>query len=99
MHAQQNRSGRTYRVLWRDDGRQRSLTFADLASAERFKTLVEDHGPAKALRVIQLEEPGRPVPTVVGWLDTYIGSLTGVRPATTDRYRTYIIGTVKSKDV
>jgi integrase len=43
-------------VLWREDGRQRSLTFADLVLAERFKTLVEDHGPAEAQRVVELEE-------------------------------------------
>ena len=63
VHSQTNRYGRTYRVLWREDGRQRSLTFADLPSAERFKTLVEDHGPVEALRVIELQESGRHVPT------------------------------------
>jgi len=36
IHAQKNRSGNTYRVLWRQDGRQRSLTFENLPSAERF---------------------------------------------------------------
>jgi hypothetical protein len=34
-------------VLWRQDGRQRSLTFENLPAAERFKTLLEDHGPRK----------------------------------------------------
>jgi integrase len=28
-------------VLWRHDGRQRSLTFENLPAAERFKTLLE----------------------------------------------------------
>jgi hypothetical protein len=36
IHAQKNRAGTTYRVLWRETGRQRSLTFANLPSAERF---------------------------------------------------------------
>ena len=90
VHAQKNLSGRTYRVLWREDGRQRSLTFADLVSAERFKTLVEDHGPGEALNVIELEESGRHVPTVAQWLTEHIDSLTGVQPATVARYRTFV---------
>jgi integrase len=44
IHAQKNRAGNAYRVLWRQDGRQRSLTFENLPAAERFKTLLEDHG-------------------------------------------------------
>jgi len=58
-------------VLWRNDGRQRSLTFENLPSAERFKTLLEDHGPDEALRVIELDEIGRHVPTVTEWLYTH----------------------------
>jgi len=77
-------------VLWRSDGRQRSLTFENLPSAERFKTLLEDHGPDEALRVIELDEIGRHVPTVTEWLNTHIDTLTGVQPATLARYRTYV---------
>jgi hypothetical protein len=77
-------------VLWRADGRQRSLTFAVLPSAERFKTLLEDHGPDEALRVIELDEIGRHVPTVAEWLYTHVDNLTGVQPATLARHRTYV---------
>lgn len=52
IHAQKNRAGNTYRVLWRRDG-QRSLTFKNLPAAERFKTLLEDHGPDEAHRMIE----------------------------------------------
>lgn len=90
IHAQKNRTGKTYRVLWRATGRQRSLTFENLPSAERFKTLLEDHGPDEALRVIELDEIGRHVPTVTEWLHTHINNLTGVQPATLARYRTYV---------
>lgn len=55
-------------MLWRHDGRQRSLTFENLPAAERFKTLLEDHGPNEALRIIELDEVGRRVPTVTEWL-------------------------------
>ncbi|MCW2511641.1 MAG: site-specific recombinase XerD [Mycobacterium sp.] len=64
IHAQKNHRGNTYRVLWRADGRQRSLTFENLPSAERFKTLLEDHGPDEALRVIELDEIGKHIRTV-----------------------------------
>jgi hypothetical protein len=40
-------------VLWRDDGIQRSLSFANLPSAERFTRWIDDHGPAGALRIIE----------------------------------------------
>jgi integrase len=84
--VQMNNTGSAYRALWRADGRQCSLTFEHLPSAERFKTLLEDHGPDEALRVIELDEVGRHVPTVTEWLYT----LTGVQPATLTRYRTYV---------
>jgi integrase len=90
IHAQKTTRGNTYRVLWRADGRQRSLTFENLPSAERFKTLLEDHGPDEALRVIELDEIGKHVPTVTEWLTTHIDNLTGVQPATMNRYRTYV---------
>jgi integrase len=85
IHAQENRAGNAYRVLWRHDGRQRSLSFDNLPAAERFKTLLEDHGPDEALRIIELDEIGRHVPTVAEWLCTYIDNLTGVQPATIRR--------------
>jgi hypothetical protein len=58
IHAQKNRTGHT-RVFRRHDGRRRSLTFEKLPAAERFKTLLEDHGPDDALRVIEFDEIGR----------------------------------------
>jgi len=41
----------------------------NLPSAERFKTLLEDHRPDKALRIIEVDEVGRHVPTVTEWLN------------------------------
>ena len=76
IHAQKNRAGNTYRVLWRQDGRQRSLSFENLPAAERFKTLLEDHGPDEALRIIERDEISRHVPTVTEWLTTHIDNLT-----------------------
>jgi integrase len=87
IHAEKNRTGNTYRVFWRHDGRRRSLTFEKLPAAERFKTLLEDHGRDEALRVIEFDEIGRHVPTVTDWLTTHIDNLTGVEPATLARRR------------
>lgn len=56
IHIQDNKTGTTYRVRWRDDGRLCSLSFADLFSAENFKHLVEEHGTQGALRVLEFEE-------------------------------------------
>lgn len=89
IHAQKNRGGNTHRVLWRQDGRQRSLTFENLPAAECFTTLLDDHGPDEALRIIELDEIGRHVPSVSQWLHTHIDNLTGVQPATLARYRCY----------
>ncbi|MCW2655411.1 MAG: site-specific recombinase XerD [Mycobacterium sp.] len=77
-------------MLWRREGRQRSLTFESLPAAERFKVLLEDHGPDEALRIIELDEIGCHVPTVTEWLHTHIDNLTGVQPATIARYRSYV---------
>jgi hypothetical protein len=69
-------------VLWRQDGRQRSLTFENLTAVERFKTLLGDHGPDEALRVVELDEIGSHLPAVTDWLMTHIDNLTGVQSAT-----------------
>jgi integrase len=70
IRAQKNRAGSAYRVPRRAGGRQQSLTFENLLSAQRFR-LFEDHGPEEALRIIiELDELGRHVPTVTEWLNT-----------------------------
>jgi integrase len=69
-HQHHRDARNAYRVLWRQDGRQRSLTFENLPAAERFKSPLEDDGPDEALRTIELDEIGRHVPTVTEWLST-----------------------------
>ena len=89
IHAEKERSGNTYRGFWSANGGQRSFTFENLPSAERLKTLLQDHGPAKRC-ASSSDEIGRRVPTVTEWLYTRIDNLTGVQPATIQRYRTYV---------
>ncbi len=88
IYDQKNRSGNTYRVLWRQDGRQRSLSLENLPAAEYFKTLLEDHDTDPALRIVELDEIDRHFPTVTEGLYTHIDNLTGVQPATLARHCT-----------
>lgn len=99
IHKQVNSTGRTYRVRWRDNGVQQSVQFENLPAAERFKNLLEDHGPEEALKVVELEEAGQSVITVSEFLTAHIDSLTGVQPATLDRYRSYVSRDVSFGDL
>jgi len=49
--------GVTFQVLYRIDGRQSSLTLGDVKSAERFKVLVEQVGPQRALEIHGASRP------------------------------------------
>lgn len=90
VHEQTNKTGTTYRVFWRPDiGKQRSLSFADRPSADRFKTNIDTLGPTAALAILEAEDAGHGT-TVAEWVDDYIGQLTGSQPATISRYRTYL---------
>lgn len=90
VHEQSNPSGTTWRVKWRQDGKQRSLQFEDKTGAERFAQNVDQYGPEEALRVLKIEDELSSSVTVTEYLDGYIGSLTGVQPATVNRYRAYL---------
>lgn len=80
----------TYRVLWRQDGRQRSLTFVDQPSADDFRINVDRHGPDEALRILDIIDTGRREMTLTQWLTRHVDTLTGVEDGTRRRYRSYI---------
>lgn len=90
IHHQDNRAGRTWRVRWRHDGRQESLSFIDETGAKRFKSNVETHGHEQAMRILEIEDASHRVPTLTEFLTGHVNELTGVQPATIDRYRRYI---------
>jgi hypothetical protein len=64
-------------VLW-CAGRQQPRTFENLPAAERFKALLDDRGPGGGLRIIELDEVRRHIPTVTEWLTIHIDNLTGI---------------------
>lgn len=80
----------TYRVRWREQGRDRSLTFTDVASAEAFRANIDRYGPAEAMRIIDVIDSGAAQTTLAQWLTTHTDTLTGVEPGTRARYHRYI---------
>jgi hypothetical protein len=56
IHAQKNRAGNAYRVLWRHDGRQRSLTFENLPAAAPVPVV---WGSTPTTRVARTGKPSR----------------------------------------
>lgn len=91
LHKQSNRLGTTWRVKWREDGRQQSLSFERSDAAERFKANIEQYGPGEAKRILEVEEKEHRSVTVTEYLGQYIDGLTGVQPATVNRYRRYVV--------
>ena len=69
-------------VLFRVDGKQSSMSFGDHAKAVRFKDLVKQVGPAKALEVIDAAERTVSALTVEEWIGHHISHLTGVEQET-----------------
>lgn len=90
VHRQVNRNSISFRVLWREDGKQRSVSFVDEPAAKKFKSNLEHHGAAEALRQLEIDETGRDVVSVQEFLADYIDHLTGVEKATQDKYHAYI---------
>lgn len=80
----------TYRVRWRQDGKDRSLTFVDGASAENFRTNLERYGPAEAFEILDILDDGAPKLTLTEWCTHHIDTLTGVEDGTRNRYRAYV---------
>ncbi len=80
----------TYRVLWRTQGCQRSLTFTDPASAKAFKADIEHHGPDEALRIIDVIDARQRDVILTEWLTAHVASLTGIRSGTRHRYERFI---------
>lgn len=74
-------------MLFRQDGQQTSATFADAASAENFKNLVDHVGPEMALQKYGVgptkSQTPASGPTVSVFLTDHIKGLTGVEKKTT----------------
>jgi integrase len=82
-------------VLYRLDGRQRTLVFDDPKAAEVFRDTINVHGPKRAMEMHNIDpEPRRRnkvhVMTVAEWVRHHIDHLTGVEQTTIDKYDDYL---------
>jgi integrase len=82
----------TFAVLFTIGARQTSVTWATMPEAERFRALVNTVGGQRALEIEEIADTVRKPAgvTVAEWLNQYVDHLTGVEPATANRYRAYI---------
>lgn len=74
-------------LLWREDGRQRSLSFDDLAEAERWQLLLEANGDSMTAATEVHENSLLAGPTVSEAIEHHINQLVDVTPYTIKRYR------------
>lgn len=68
-------------VLWREDGKQTSLSFDDHKAALSFKALLEQSGPEKATEVYGAKRKEAVGHTLGSWCAEYIDGLTGIEDA------------------
>lgn len=82
--------------MFRLDDRQRSVSFQTQEHAEKFRSMVDLVGPAKALEVYGLSTHPRSVNgngngmTVEEWINRHIDHLTGCEHKTLDEYRRFL---------
>ncbi|MFT4126251.1 MAG: tyrosine-type recombinase/integrase, partial [Gordonia sp. (in: high G+C Gram-positive bacteria)] len=85
--------GESFRVRWREAGRQRIQTFTDLASAEKFRRNIEKFGPAKAYEIVDaldtVSDTAHGI-TLAEFAGHHIDHLTGVTSGTIHKYRRYL---------
>ena len=90
LRAVTRKNGTEYvQVLYRLDGRQTSTSFEDLATATKFKDLVEKFGAAQALTTLGTD-PDMTTMTVREWIEHHIEHLTGLRKSTLWDYQSYL---------
>ena len=77
-----------YRVKFRQDGKQKSLTFGSEKGASDWKLFLDTWGAAKALELF--EEESKPRTTLATFLSSHIENLTGVTNGTRSTYKGYI---------
>lgn len=76
-------------VRFRQDGKQRTLSFEHQNGAEKWANILRAIGPAEAIAFLNLStEDGSP--TVADYAERYIKTKSGVEGKTTDSYRTYM---------
>lgn len=84
-------SGTHYQVLFREGGRQRAVTYADVATAQRLVDLIARMGPTAALALIDSAERGSHAdPTVTETVRAHVAGLDGITDGTRRDYESMI---------
>ncbi|MGV9742889.1 tyrosine-type recombinase/integrase [Nocardia farcinica] len=87
------RDGTTYtQVLFRHEGKQQSVSFDDHEAALRWRALLDEIAPARALEMLAAAERVEAMQflTLTAAAEEYIDTLTNASDGTRDRYRAYM---------
>lgn len=81
----------TWKVRFRDDGKQSSRTFLTERGASAFAKLLADVGPARAITILEARDHSKEgTPTVAQWCTHHIDNLSGVGASTLATYRGHV---------
>ena len=70
--------------------RQASLSWDNPADADQARQLIDDLGPAKAREILKIVQAPARAQTLAQYLSKYIDHLTGTKPGTPKKYRSYL---------
>lgn len=70
--------------------RQASLSWDNPADADQARQLIDDLGPAKAREILKIVQAPARAQTLEQYLSKYIDHLTGTKPGTPKKYRSYL---------
>jgi integrase len=79
-----------YAVMFREDGKQSSVSWDDYEDAQSCKQLIDQVGPGRAREIMRIVSSPRKSQTLGTYLTQYTDGLTGVQAGTAARYRAYI---------
>lgn len=74
-------------LMWREDGKQRSVSFDDMREAEQWKRLLDANGQSYSMAEEVYEASQEEGPTVAEAMVDHIDQLVGTTPYTIKRYR------------
>jgi integrase len=88
LDVREVRGGKSYRIKYRINGKEKVTTFGDLAEAEHWLAIFTSAGPVRALQLLARELQGASaLPTVREITERHITDLTGITDGTRTEYR------------
>lgn len=77
-------------VLFDHEGKQSSVSFDDHEAAVKFRNLMKQVGPGRALMILDTQQTTVTTMTVAEWVNHHIEHLTGVEKGSVKRYQAYL---------